>query len=760
MWGTEVHIRGWLTGLIVFLLAPCLLFASLWFHSKFEDVNSIDRSLAGLNLIQALGPLMQEKALTGTVKQPTELLVRQLADFDVSAREQSLVADLSGFMNEQGIPDALRKARSLASSIAQHSRLSSSSSFETSEFPHLINDTLLSVVIETSVMVNNGEMLAGKDAINTWDKMLVPVQAGQFKVAADTASRATKENFMDLQGPKADSLRDKAAAYRSANLAYQSAGSKLLSSTIKGTTGADIANGELNKVQPDFVRAIFNLWQETVDYLHADLQHQRAETMFAVALAGLVGGLVIIAAFAIAVALSRALADRTQQEFENLGFHDPLTGLPNRRALLKTLRGLSDRETPNRIGLVILDLRHFKKINDLFGDQSGDSILRDVAEQLVQFAEAEDFLCRTGGTEFMLLRPDLTDSASFEDTPARIIRELGRERQIEGQKLVLESNAGLLISNAGDPITDQLLVDAELALRSAKQKAPRKVERFTSEMRVAFEENGEIAKQLLRAMNNGEIVPWFQPQVDVHTGEIIGAEALVRWLDHQTVRFPGYFLPAAEEAGYMDRIEAIVRQKTLELASEFTGKTRRTVHFGLNISADLLSNASAVGALHRHVLDAGLNPSMISLEILEAVMIDEDKAKPIKENIAHLSDLGFFIELDDFGTGHSSISSLRDLKIDRVKIDRSFVSGVDTNKDLQKFTSALINLAKSLDISVLAEGVETPGERDWLARNGCDVIQGFLVSKAVPEVELAAMILKKNFTVQSNPFFNEKSATA
>nr|WP_319386158.1 GGDEF and EAL domain-containing protein [uncultured Roseibium sp.] len=754
-----MHIRGWLTGLIVFLLAPCLLFASLWFHSKFEDVGSIDRSLEGLKLIQALGPLMQEKALTGEVSRPTEMLVRQLASFDTAPKEASLVSEFAAFLHEPSVPDALRKARSVASLIAHQSNLSSASTYETAELPHLISYTLLTVVIETSVMVQNGRMLSGKDAINTWDKMLVPVQGGSFKVAADHASRATKQHFSRLSGPNAATLQDKAAAYRSANLVYQSAGAKLLSSTIKGETGADIQNEQLNSVQPDFVRSIFALWQESVDYLHTDLQHTRAETIFAVALAGLVGGLVIIAAFAIAVALSRALADRTQQEFENLGFHDPLTGLPNRRALLKKLRSLADRETEDQLGLLILDLRHFKKINDHYGDQSGDTILRDVAEQLVQYAEPEDFLCRTGGTEFMLLRTNLSGTADFEMLPAKIIRDLATEREINSQKMVLESNAGLVINRPGDPVSDQLLVDAELALRSAKQKAPRKFARFTSEMRIAFEENGEIAKQLLKALDRGDVVPWFQPQIDLNTGDVIGAEALVRWLDSDKVHYPGYFLPAAQEAGYMERIEDIVRRKTLEFAASLAGSSPRDVHFGLNISADILSNSKAVESLHQQVIGFDLDPSLVSLEILEAVMIDEDKAAPIKSNIAHLSDLGYFIELDDFGTGHSSISSLRDLNINRVKIDRSFVSDVDTKPDLQKFTSALINLAKSLDISVLAEGVETEGERMWLKEHGCDVIQGFLVSKAVPETQLGAMILKNKFAAPLSAIDGRSSAT-
>jgi|GEM_PF-847629 len=751
MWGTKVHIRGWLTGLIVFLLAPCLLFASLWFNSKFENVSSIDRSLAGLNLIQALGPLMQEKALTGKIDQPTEMLHMKLAEFGSPDRSDELLAELDGFLKEPNIPNALRNARTLTSSISRLAKLNSSASYETSKFPHLINDTLLSVVIETSVMVKNGKMLSAKDSINTWDKMLVPVQGGQFKVAADGASRATIENFKNLKGPKADILRDKAAAFRSANLAYQSAGAKLLSSTIKGSSGGDITNEQLNVIQPDFVRTIFALWQVAADYLHEDLQEQRAETLFAVALAGLVGGLVIIAAFAIAVALSRALAVRTQEEFDNLGFHDPLTGLPNRRALLKTIRAMPSAQETDRAGLVIIDVRHFKKVNDLFGDQNGDAILRDVAEELVQFADAQDFLCRTGGTEFTLMRPRVTDTEDFEKLPARIIRELGKERLVEDKKTVLESNAGLLISQPGDPVSDQTLVDAALALRSAKQKAPRKCEIFTAKMRDAFEEYGEIAQNLSKALINGDITPWFQPQVDIHTDEVVGAEALVRWLDDKHIRYPGYFLPAAAEAGHMDRIETIVREKTIALAAELSGRTRRSVHFGLNVTADLLSSAKAVEALYRQVEEARLDPSLISLEILEAVMIDEDKAMPIKENIARLSDLGFFIELDDFGTGHSSISSLRDLKIDRVKIDRSFIAGVDSKPDLQKFTSALINLAKSLDISVLAEGVETPGERQWLEQNGCDVIQGFLISRAVPDNELATMILKQNFVQRPKP---------
>ena len=737
-----MRIRGWLTGLIVFLLVPSLLFASLWFSNKFDKVNAIDRSLTGLFLIEALGPLMQEKALTGRIERSPDHLRVQLAAFAGEERSEDLLASLDGFQKEHNVPLALRQARTLAASISQLAKLNASSSYETSKLPHLIYDTLPSVVIESAIMVNNATSLITRAEINVWDKMLIPVQGGQFKIAADGAARETAEYFEELNGPAAALLRSHAQQFRKANIAYQSHAAELLSSTITASSGSDVIASPVAASQPELVAATFQLWQSALDYLLEDLKQQRADTLFAVTLAGMVGGLVIVAAFAIAVVLTRALEERTLREFEYLGFHDPLTGLPNRRALLNTIRSLPETEPGLRTGMILIDLRQFKKINDRFGDNAGDAILREVAEELSQNAERGDFLCRTGGTEFALLRPRLTGVTRFEQLAHKILQDISRDRSVNEHRASIDANAGLFISQPKVNLTDQILTDAALALRSAKQKGPCKFERFTPEMRAVFEENDAIAKELQGALKEGRVVPWYQPQVNIHTGEVVGAEALVRWIDENEIHLPGSFLPAAFEAGYMEQIETIVREKVFAFAAGLGSAARPAVHLSLNVTASLLSSDKAVDALHQRVMELGLEPSNISLEILEAVMIDEATAAPIKANIARLSDLGFFIELDDFGTGHSSISSLRDLKVDRVKIDRSFISGVDKNPGLQKFTSALINLARSLDISVLAEGVETEGERDWLKCNGCDVIQGFLISEAVPEDELAALILK------------------
>jgi diguanylate cyclase (GGDEF)-like protein len=740
-----VRIRGWLTGLIVFLLAPCLLFASLWFYNKFEDVNAFDRSLDGLNLIQALGPLVEEKAVTGKLESAYMPLREDLIRFGGSSQAEGLTRMLDVFVNEPDVKTSLGYAQELSAAVSHMAKLDFAVSHESSTLPDLVTSLLFSVIIESSKMTDNARKLGKRETINVFEKMLIPVQAGKFKAAADGAALRTEQYFDALTGPGAEDLQQRAQVFRKANFVFQRFGSKLLSSTIQADSGSNINAEGVIEVHPDLIRATFTLWHGSLNYLHKDLLQQRRATERDVTVAGLVGGLIIVAAFAIAVALSRRLAARTLREFENLGFHDPLTGLPNRRALVDTMRSRPVPQADMKTGLLVVDLRQFKKINDRFGDSAGDSILRDVAQVLTKYAEPEDFISRTGGTEFTLLRPNLPDTEAFERLARSIIHDLGKDRTIYGQKTSIECNAGLLVSREGEPITDQFLTDVALALRSAKQRGPRNYDLFTSQMRVAFEENGEIAKELQLALRDGDIVPWFQPQVDIHTGEVVGAEALARWIDEGTVRYPGSFLPAAVEAGYLEQIDARVRGGALKLAASLSGRTRKPVHLGLNVSTSLLTSARAVDELHQQVRTLGLEPSSISLEILEAVMIDEATADPIKENIARLSDFGFFIELDDFGTGHSSISSLRDLKVDRVKIDRSFISGVDKNPGLQKFTSALINLAKSLDISVLAEGVETEGERTWLKQNGCDVVQGFLISKAVPEDQLAALILKQNF---------------
>ncbi len=739
-----MHIRGWLTGLFVFLLAPCLLFATLWFYEKFESVRQIERSQEGLRLIRALGPLMGQKSIGADTGDVPADLEADLAAFGGPEIGHLFAERFNEFINEDSTPKSLRKARDLTLAIGEFGRLTSSASLEAITLPYLLTDVLPLVIIESSKMRDNAMLLSERETINVWDKMMVPVQGGQFKVAADGASRDTVDHLDALSGPTAETLRQEAQNYRKANVAFQSQGAKFLTSTINANTGADIVSAPVIAAQPKLVAATISLWREVLIYLDETLESQRTFTLKAVALAGMTGGAIILIAFGIGIALVRALADRTQREFEELGFHDPLTGLPNRRGLLKALRNMPQAGAKQAAALIVFDIRQFRKINHRHGDQSGDAILRAFAGDLTMLTEPDDFISRTGGSEFVLVRPVVKNTQQFESYVQKALKMLSKERRIDDQDTIIDVHAGLCLNKSGRPLTEETLTDATLALRAAKQKGPKELATFTSAMRALFESNADTAKELLPALQNGEILPWFQPQVDIHNGAIVGAEALARWVEKDQVRFPGAFLPAAEDAGYMDLVETAIREKVLALATTLNEMSAANIHLGLNLSASILGQENVADEIYNKIVSLGLKPANFSLEILEAVMLDEAGALPVKKNIARLSELGFYIELDDFGTGHSSISSLRDLKVDRVKIDRSFVSGVDTNPALQKFTSALINLAKSLDISVLAEGVETEGERLWLKANGCDVIQGFLISKAVPEDQIIEMVLRQS----------------
>lgn len=739
-----MRIRSWLTGLIVFLLAPCLLFASLWFYEKFESVRKIERSQEGLRLISSLGVLMERKSISGETGKPPQDLETDLAAFGGPDLGDLFAEKFREFMSEGSPSKSLRNARQLTIAIGEFGGLTSSMPLEAIPLPHLLTDVLPLVVIESSRMRDNAVLLSSRETINVWDKMLIPVQGGQFKVAADGVSRETIDHLKDLSGPAAEILQQKSKRYREANVAFQAQGAKLLTSTINAHTGRDIQSAPVIEAQPKLVHATISLWQEILTYMDETLAARRAVTLQAVTWAGAAGFAIIVIAFGIGAALSRTLADRTQKEFEKLGFHDPLTGLPNRRALLKVLKAMPAYDGNRPAGLIVFDIHQFRKINHRHGDQSGDSILRAVAEDLTMLAEPEDYLSRTGGSEFVLFRPSVDNAIAFEKFAQQTVKRLCKDRRIDDQDAMLDVNAGLSLHKSSAPLNETFLTDATLALRAAKKKGPKELAIFTPDMRALFESNSQTAKELLPALQNGHIVPWFQPQVDIHTGEIVGAEALARWVDKETVRFPGAFLPAAEDAGYMELIETAVRDKVLALATTLNDQNTQNIHLGLNLSASVLGQENVADQIYQKITELGLTPSNFSLEILEAVMIDDSAALPVKENIAKLSDYGFFIELDDFGTGHSSISSLRDLQVDRVKIDRSFVSGVDTNPDLQKFTSALINLARSLDISILAEGVETEGERLWLQAHGCDVIQGFLISKAVPEDQFLKMITRQS----------------
>lgn len=737
-------IHRWLVGIVIFLIAPSVLFAGLWIKNTLNSVDAFDQSLAGLSVLEQIGPDIEiralglEPSLNNIHFDPDRLL-----PLDPETRGK-LEEEYQRFRNEDSIKAATLAARNLVRATLFASKLESTTTHNTEELPGLIADTLLSVILESSRMVHAGMALSAKESINLWDKISVPVQGGQFKAAADMAAGVSRKDFARLPGHLSSDLIALGTNFRAANMDYQKAGATLLTSVIEADNGTQIKGQAAEEAYPRLARTTMGLWYGVIDYLKMDLTDRRDASVLAVVTASTAGVLVILLALSMALFLSRTLAARTQEEFDNIGYHDPLTGLPNRRALLKIMEATDKSQLAseeNFVGALVIDIRHFKAINSRFGEQFGDAVLRAVSIHLNRLCGRNDIVTRTSGTQFVLISQDATHPKLLEALAEDLIKSFAPPKVVQDETVKLEVCIGISYCRQAELEPDQLLLDADLALRSAKSKHSMGYSVFDTEMRSAFEHQSDMARDLAEAMGEGHILPWFQPQVCARSGDIIGAEALVRWVDPVNgLRHPGSFLPVAAEAGYMEKLDRLVRVQALQAAARAQADTGKPFHIGLNMSAALLANPACVELLLQEVSGAGLTPSQVSVEILESVMIDEYTAAPIRTNVARLSELGFLIELDDFGTGHASLSSLRDLKINRVKIDRSFVSGVDTDPELQKYTLALIQLAKSLGIGILAEGVETPGEREWLAANGCEYIQGYLISRAVPEADLIASL--------------------
>ncbi len=262
-------------------------------------------------------------------------------------------------------------------------------------------------------------------------------------------------------------------------------------------------------------------------------------------------------------------------------------------------------------------------------------------------------------------------------------------------------------------------------------------ERRLSISQEAYERQRLQGSKLKRAIVEGHIQPWFQPQICLRTGDVTGMEALVRWIDPaHGPRPPSEFLPLAEEMGLMPELDASVAHQAFKAMARFHRLGLNPCVIGINVTGAQLSAPDFADSLALDLESAGLTPQSVAVEVLESTMLSDDPDDPVKTNVNRLAEIGVGIELDDFGTGRAALSTLRDLEVSRLKIDRSFVQDIHNDPKLQMFTRALIGLAKALEIEVLAEGVETDAELSWLTAEGCDAAQGFLIARPMPVEEI------------------------
>jgi diguanylate cyclase (GGDEF)-like protein len=445
---------------------------------------------------------------------------------------------------------------------------------------------------------------------------------------------------------------------------------------------------------------------------------------------------------------SRARAERVTRRRAT---HDALTDLPNRELLAETIAGWGDRAAADEleISLLFIDLDRFKMVNDHWGHQVGDELLCAVAGRLGAQVRAEDLVCRIGGDEFVIALASPSHSAFAESLADRVLAEFERPFQLSVGGVVISPSIGVAKSLGGAEALG-LIRDADTAMYKAKGSGRNAYALFDTSLRDHVRDRMNLEQALRGALGRGELSVHFQPIVDLAGDELDGFEALMRWTHPQLgVVPPMDFIPIAEETGLIVESGAwLLRESAVQLAAWTAARPAgaRMLHVSVNVAVRQLRDGALVGIVRDVLVETGLPPSALWLEITESgVMEDIETALA---TLGGLRELGVVLCIDDFGTGYSSLSYLHRLPVGIVKIDRSFIAGVGADGANEPIVRAVLAMTRAMGQRVVAEGVETEIQRDWLRDQGCDMAQGWLYGKPLPATAQTARIVGGPATVR------------
>lgn len=428
-----------------------------------------------------------------------------------------------------------------------------------------------------------------------------------------------------------------------------------------------------------------------------------------------------------------------KEHLDYLAHHDPLTSLPNRLSLIEKLQIKTSGMEDHPFGLFFLDLDGFKAINDSYGHRFGDLLLVRITQLLQDIFPPDTFIVRTGGDEFVILLSCQKDKEFIYSTMKHLIEILNHPLHIEETDVYITASIGIAMYPSDADNSEELLQKADVAMYNAKNMGKNTYSFYESQFTEKVIQRTMLSTELKKALHNNELELYFQPQVDVHSGNIIGAEALLRWPTNEGMIPPSIFIPIAEESGLIIEIGYFVLMQGCKTAVKYSQERLLHGRIALNVSARQLSHIDFLTKLDHIIEETNCNPSLIELEITESSILENPEK--IIALLSIIKTKGFNISIDDFGTGYSSLSYLRNLPIDKLKIDISFIRNITTEPKNQTIVKTIIALAKGLNMEVLAEGVETAAELEFLRVNGIDSIQGFYYHKPMPSSEIKQLLL-------------------
>jgi diguanylate cyclase (GGDEF)-like protein/PAS domain S-box-containing protein len=433
---------------------------------------------------------------------------------------------------------------------------------------------------------------------------------------------------------------------------------------------------------------------------------------------------------------------RMESELERLALYDALTGLPNRALFADRLAHvLARRGRETSTAVYFLDLDRFKRINDSLGHGAGDEVLREVAQRLSGVLRPEDTVARFGGDEFTVLCESVGGVLEAVSIADRLQRPLRDPLNAGGAELRLSASIGVAIVEPGENGEAQHLIeDADAAMYRAKERGGARAELFDSAMRDNAVRALQIEQELQQALERGDLRLYLQPGVDLRTGQVIGAEALVRWQHPQRgLIVPDRFLSVAEETGLIVPMGAwVIGEACRQLAEWQSRPETADLHLSLNLSARELTHPDVVANVLGCVRESGVDPHYLTIEVTESTaMADGDSGFRALRELSHE---GIRVAIDDFGTGYSSLEQLRRMPVDIVKVDRSFVSGMADDPTDRALVAAVVGMGRALKLAVVAEGIELPEEAEALRELGCNIGQGFLFAKPLPAEEMDELL--------------------